>query len=163
MATFAGVRRRQELKGEAGGVAVIDDFAHHPTAIEETIEAVKRAYPGRRVWGIFEPRSNTSRRRFFAHEFPRALARADRVVVAGVYLPDKIPVEDRLPAEEVVAEINRLSGGTKAALIEQPDAIAHHVADNAARGDVVLVMSNGGFGGVQEKILDSLRKKHPTS
>jgi UDP-N-acetylmuramate: L-alanyl-gamma-D-glutamyl-meso-diaminopimelate ligase len=163
MATFAGVRRRQEFKGEAGGVAVIDDFAHHPTAIEETIEAVKRAYPGRRVWGIFEPRSNTSRRRFFAHEFPRALARADRVVVAGVYLPDKIPIEDRLPAEEVVAEINRLSGGTKAALIEQPDAIARHVADNAARGDVVLVMSNGGFGGVQEKILDSLRKKHPAS
>jgi UDP-N-acetylmuramate: L-alanyl-gamma-D-glutamyl-meso-diaminopimelate ligase len=159
MATFAGVCRRQELKGEAGGVAVIDDFAHHPTAIEETIEAVKRAYPGRRVWGIFEPRSNTSRRRFFAHEFPRALARADRVVVAGVYLPDKIPIEDRLPAEEVVAEINRLSGGTKAALIEQPDAIAHHVADNAARGDVVLVMSNGGFGGVQEKILQLLKAK----
>jgi UDP-N-acetylmuramate: L-alanyl-gamma-D-glutamyl-meso-diaminopimelate ligase len=159
MATFAGVRRRQELKGEAAGVAVIDDFAHHPTAIQETIEAVKRAYPGRRVWGVFEPRSNTSRRRFFAHEFPRALALADKVVVAGVYLPDKIPVEDRLPAEEVVAEINRLSGDHKAVLIEEPDSIARHVADNSARGDVVLVMSNGGFGGVQEKILDLLRQR----
>jgi UDP-N-acetylmuramate: L-alanyl-gamma-D-glutamyl-meso-diaminopimelate ligase len=163
MATFAGVKRRQEFKGEIGGIAVIDDFAHHPTAIEETIEAVKRAYPGRRVWGIFEPRSNTSRRRFFAREFPRALALADRVVVAGVYLPEKIPLEDRLPAEEVVGEINRLSGPHKAALIEQPDAIARYVADNAARGDVVLVMSNGGFGGVQEKILQSLREKHPAA
>ena len=159
MATFAGVKRRQELKGEVGGIAVIDDFAHHPTAIEETIEAVKRAYPGRRIWGIFEPRSNTSRRRFFAHEFPRALSLADRVVVAGVYLPEKIPLEDRLPAEEVVAEINRLSGHNKAALIEEPDAIARYVADNASRGDVVLVMSNGGFGGVQEKILKLLKEK----
>jgi len=160
MATFAGVRRRQELKGEAGGVSVIDDFAHHPTAIEETIEGVKKAYPGRRLWGIFEPRSNTSRRRIFAHEFPRALALADRVVVAGVYLPEKIPVEDRLPAEEVVAEINRLAGNSKAALIQEPDAIARYIADNASAGDVVLVMSNGGFGGVQEKILKLLQEKH---
>jgi UDP-N-acetylmuramate: L-alanyl-gamma-D-glutamyl-meso-diaminopimelate ligase len=159
MATFAGVKRRQEFKGEIGGITVIDDFAHHPTAIEETVEAVKRAYPGRRVWGIFEPRSNTSRRRFFAHEFPRALSLADRVVVAGVYLPEKIPLEDRLPAEEVVAEINRLSGHNKAALIEEPDAIARYVADNATRGDVVLVMSNGGFGGVQERILKLLKEK----
>jgi UDP-N-acetylmuramate: L-alanyl-gamma-D-glutamyl-meso-diaminopimelate ligase len=160
METFLGVKRRQELKGEAGGVAVIDDFAHHPTAIQETIEAVRKAYPGRRLWGVFEPRSNTSRRRFFAHDFPRALALADRVVVAGVYLPDKIPVEDRLPAEEVVAEINKLSGGGKAALVEESDAIARYVADNAARGDVVLVMSNGGFGGVQEKILKLLQQKN---
>jgi UDP-N-acetylmuramate: L-alanyl-gamma-D-glutamyl-meso-diaminopimelate ligase len=159
METFLGVKRRQELKGEAGGIAVIDDFAHHPTAIQETIEAVRKAYPGRRLWGVFEPRSNTSRRRFFAHEFPRALALADRVVVAGVYLPDKIPVEDRLPAEEVVAEINKLSGTSRAVLIEEPDAIARYVADNAARGDVVLVMSNGGFGGVQEKILKLVEAK----
>jgi UDP-N-acetylmuramate: L-alanyl-gamma-D-glutamyl-meso-diaminopimelate ligase len=159
MATFAGVSRRQELKGEVGGITVLDDFAHHPTAIEETIGAVRAAYSGRRIWAIFEPRSNTSRRRVFAREFPLALARADRVVVAGLYQPEKIPVEERLPAEEVVAEINRLSGNGKALLIEQPDDIARHVAREAARGDVILVMSNGGFGGVQEKILKLLGEK----
>ncbi len=160
MATFAGVRRRQELKGEVAGVTVLDDFAHHPTAIEETIAGVKAAYAGRRVWAVFEPRSNTSRRRIFAREFPRALARADRVVVAGLYLPEKIPLEERLPAEEVVAEINRISGAGKAALIERPDDIARYVADQAAAGDVILVMSNGGFGGVQEKIIKLLKEKN---
>ncbi len=159
MASFGGVKRRQELKGEAGGVAVLDDFAHHPTAIRETIEAVRAAYPGRRVWAIFEPRSNTSRRRIFAREFPAALGRADRVVVAGLYMPEKIPPEERLPPEEVVAAINRASGQTKAVTIERADEIARYVAREAARGDVVLVMSNGGFDGVQEKILKSLRER----
>jgi UDP-N-acetylmuramate: L-alanyl-gamma-D-glutamyl-meso-diaminopimelate ligase len=165
MATFAGVKRRQELKGEVGGITVLDDFAHHPTAIEETIAAVRSAYSGRRLWAVFEPRSNTSRRRIFAREFPAALALADRVVVAGLYQPEKIPVEERLPAEEVVAEINRisrLSGNGKALLIEEPDDIARHVAREAARGDVILVMSNGGFGGVQEKILKLLNEKEPS-
>jgi UDP-N-acetylmuramate: L-alanyl-gamma-D-glutamyl-meso-diaminopimelate ligase len=162
MATFAGVKRRQEVKGEAGGITVIDDFAHHPTAIEETIGAVKSAYSGRRVWAVFEPRSNTSRRRIFAREFPAALARADCVVVAGLFQPEKIPVEDRLPAEEVVAEINRLADNGKAVLIEQPDDIARYVAAEALRGDVILVMSNGGFGGVQEKILKLLGEKSPS-
>src|SRR3989304_517461 len=83
LAVFSGVKRRQEVKGEVGGVTVIDDFAHHPTAIKETIEAVRAAYPGRRLWAIFEPRSNTSRRRIFAREFPQALSSADRVGVAG--------------------------------------------------------------------------------
>jgi UDP-N-acetylmuramate: L-alanyl-gamma-D-glutamyl-meso-diaminopimelate ligase len=162
MATFAGVKRRQEVKGEVGGITVIDDFAHHPTAIEETIEAVRSAYSARRLWAVFEPRSHTSRRRVFAREFPAALARADRVVVAGLFQPEKIPAEERLPAEEVVAEIDRLAGNGKAVLIEQPDDIARHVAAEALRGDVILVMSNGGFGGVQEKILKLLTEKTPS-
>jgi UDP-N-acetylmuramate: L-alanyl-gamma-D-glutamyl-meso-diaminopimelate ligase len=159
MATFAGVKRRQELKGEVGGITVLDDFAHHPTAIRETIEAVRAAYHGRRIWAIFEPRSNTSRRRIFAREFPVALGLADRVVVAGLYQPEKIPLAERLPPEEVVAEINRASGNGKAVSIERADEIARYVAREAARGDVILVMSNGGFDGVQEKILKLLREK----
>jgi UDP-N-acetylmuramate: L-alanyl-gamma-D-glutamyl-meso-diaminopimelate ligase len=159
MTTFAGVKRRQELKGEVGGITVLDDFAHHPTAIRETIEAVRAAYHGRRIWAIFEPRSNTSRRRIFAREFPVALGLADRVVVAGLYQPEKIPLAERLPPEEVVAEINRASGNGKAVSIERADEIARYVAREAARGDVILVMSNGGFDGVQEKILKLLREK----
>ncbi|HEY2987056.1 MAG TPA: UDP-N-acetylmuramate:L-alanyl-gamma-D-glutamyl-meso-diaminopimelate ligase [Candidatus Binatia bacterium] len=158
MRTFAGVKRRQEFKGEAGGVTVLDDFAHHPTAIQETIEAVKRAYDGRRVWAIFEPRSNTSRRRIFAREFPAALALADRIVLAGLFQPEKIPPEDRLPPEEVVAEINRLANNGKAVYIQRADEIAQYVGREAARGDVILVMSNGGFDGVQDKILQALAK-----
>ena len=159
MATFQGVKRRQELKGEAGGVAVVDDFAHHPTAVRETIEAVKGAYPARRIWAVFEPRSNTSRRRIFAREFSQALACADRVVIAGLYQPEKIPLEERLPAEEVVEEINRLTGDGRAVFVERADEIARHVAASAQTGDVILVMSNGGFDGVQEKILKALSAK----
>jgi UDP-N-acetylmuramate: L-alanyl-gamma-D-glutamyl-meso-diaminopimelate ligase len=157
MATFGGVKRRQELKGEVGGITVLDDFAHHPTAIRETIEAVRTAYHGRRIWAVFEPRSNTSRRRIFAREFPEALGLADRIVVAGLYMPEKIPPQERLPPEEVVADINRASGNAKAVSIERADDIARYVAREAARGDVILVMSNGGFDGVQEKILVALK------
>lgn len=157
LAAFSGVKRRQEVKGEVGGVTVIDDFAHHPTAIKETIEAVRAAYPGRRLWAIFEPRSNTSRRRIFAREFPQALSSADRVVVAGLYQPEKIPEKDRLPAEEVVREINRISGDGRAALIEKTNEIPAYVTASAESGDVILVMSNGGFDGVQEKILSALK------
>ena len=159
MESFGGVKRRQELKGEVGGITLLDDFAHHPTAVQGTIEAVRSAYPGRRLWAIFEPRSNTSRRRVFAREFPRALGVADRIVVAGLYQPEKIPLEERLPAEEVVQEINRTSGEGRAVLIERADEIAQYVAGEALQGDVIVVMSNGGFDGVQEKILNLLNER----
>lgn len=159
LATFGGVKRRQEVKGEARGVTVIDDFAHHPTAIRETIEAVRFAYPGRRIWAVFEPRSNTSRRRIFQHEFPAALARADRVVVAGLYRPDKVPEEERLSPEEVVEEINRLSKDKRARWIGDNPDIPPYIAREAKPGDVVLVMSNGGFDAVQDKILEKLKVK----
>jgi UDP-N-acetylmuramate: L-alanyl-gamma-D-glutamyl-meso-diaminopimelate ligase len=158
-ATFRGVKRRQELKGEVGGITVIDDFAHHPTAVKETIEALRAAYPGRRLWAIFEPRSNTSRRRIFEREFARALGRADRTVLAGLYQPEKIPEENRLRPEEVVTEINRLNGDARAVLIERASDIPPCVVHEARSGDVVLVMSNGGFDGVQEKIIKALEQK----
>jgi UDP-N-acetylmuramate: L-alanyl-gamma-D-glutamyl-meso-diaminopimelate ligase len=155
-ATFSGVKRRQEVKGEKRGILVIDDFAHHPTAVRETVQAVKDAYSGRRLWAIFEPRSNTSRRNIFEHEFAQALALADRVVVAGLFQAEKIPEQDRLSVAKVVGEINRSTGEGRARVIEKAQDIANYVASNAAQGDVVLVMSNGGFDGVQERILQAL-------
>jgi UDP-N-acetylmuramate: L-alanyl-gamma-D-glutamyl-meso-diaminopimelate ligase len=155
LATFAGVKRRQEIKGNVRQVMVMDDFAHHPTAVKETLNAVRAAYPGRRLWAIFEPRSNTSRRNIFEREFSQTLALADRVVVAGLHQPEKVPAGERLSVEKVVDEINRC-GARRAVVIEKADHIASYVAENAAPNDIVIVMSNGGFDGVQEKILQAL-------
>ena len=155
-ATFAGVKRRQELKGEGRGVLVIDDFAHHPTAVGVTIDAVKEAYPGRRLWALFEPRSNTSRRRIFEREFAEALSRADRVVLTGLYQPDKIVEQERMSVAAVAQEVNRLNPDARAVVVEKSQDIAAFVAQKAAPGDIVLVMSNGAFDGVQEKILAAL-------
>lgn len=156
LATFSGVRRRQEFKGEIDGIKVIDDFAHHPTAVKETIEAIRAAYPKHTIWAVFEPRSNTSRRRIFQREFPQALSLADRIVLAGLYQPEKIPEEERLEPERVVQEINRLGGGHRAVFVERSEDIPVYIAEEAKEGDVLLIMSNGGFGGVPEKILKAL-------
>jgi UDP-N-acetylmuramate: L-alanyl-gamma-D-glutamyl-meso-diaminopimelate ligase len=152
-ATFAGVKRRQEVKGEQRGVLVIDDFAHHPTAVRATIDAVREAYPGRRLWALFEPRSHTSRRRIFEREFAEALAPADQVVLAGLYQPEKVPEQERMSVATVAHEINRLNKDARAVVVEKSQDIAALIAQNAAPGDIVLVMSNGAFDGVQEKIL----------
>ncbi|HWP24641.1 MAG TPA: UDP-N-acetylmuramate:L-alanyl-gamma-D-glutamyl-meso-diaminopimelate ligase [Candidatus Binatia bacterium] len=153
---FKGVKRRQEILGEKRGVLLIDDFAHHPTAVRETIEAVRAAYRGRRLWAIFEPRSNTSKRKVFEKEFAAALALADQIVVAPVYQPEKVPPGERLSVADVVAEINRRKGGKGAWTIGGSAEIADFVARHARSGDIVLVMSNGGFDNVQEKILRAL-------
>jgi UDP-N-acetylmuramate: L-alanyl-gamma-D-glutamyl-meso-diaminopimelate ligase len=153
---FAGVKRRQEKRGEQRGVLVIDDFAHHPTAVRETIEAVKSAYRGHKVWAVFEPRSNTSKRSIFEHEFAEALAIADQVVLANVYQPEKVPESERLSVEKVARLINRRSTSPRAQVIGGAAAIASQLADAAEPGDVVLVMSNGGFDSVHEKILQAL-------
>jgi UDP-N-acetylmuramate: L-alanyl-gamma-D-glutamyl-meso-diaminopimelate ligase len=155
LATFAGIKRRQEIKGEVRGVLVIDDFAHHPTAVKETLSAFRDAYPGRRLWAIFEPRSNTSRRNIFEREFAHTLALADRIVVAGLHQPEKVPEPERLSAQKVVDTVNG-AGPQRAVVIEKADAIASYVDDNAVPGDIVIVMSNGGFDGVQDKILQAL-------
>jgi UDP-N-acetylmuramate: L-alanyl-gamma-D-glutamyl-meso-diaminopimelate ligase len=155
-ASFSGVKRRQEFKGEKRGVLVIDDFAHHPTAVAETIKAVKDAFSGRRVWAIFEPRSNTSRRNVFEREFSLALSLADRVVVSNLHQPDKIPEAERLSVERVVDAINQSAGREQAVAINGADKIAAHVSTRATVGDIVLVMSNGAFDGVQDKILSGL-------
>ena len=154
--TFTGVKRRQEIRGEQRGILVIDDFAHHPTAVRETIEAVKAAYHGRRLWAVFEPRSNTSKRNIFQKEFADALSLADRIILAGVYQPEKVPEGERLSVENLAREINDLTVDDRARTIEKAQDIASCLAKDARSGDVVLVMSNGGFDAVQEKILQAL-------
>jgi UDP-N-acetylmuramate: L-alanyl-gamma-D-glutamyl-meso-diaminopimelate ligase len=155
-ATFRGVKRRQEVKGERRGVIVIDDFAHHPTAVMETIDAVRMAYPKRRLWALFEPRSNTSRRNIFEAEFARALARADRVIVSELYQPEKVPLAERLSVARVIAAINGVAGEGRAISCADSQEIASYLSAHAAAGDVVLIMSNGAFDGVHEKILRAL-------
>ncbi|HZD40850.1 MAG TPA: UDP-N-acetylmuramate:L-alanyl-gamma-D-glutamyl-meso-diaminopimelate ligase [Terriglobales bacterium] len=155
-ASFSGVKRRQEIKGEWRGILVIDDFAHHPTAVQSTLDAVREAYPGRKVWALFEPRSNTSRRNVFEREFARALAVADEIIVAGIHQAEKIPQGERLSVERVVDAINQGRGSEHARVIDGTDDIVAYVVRHAAPGDIILVMSNGGFGNIQDKLSRAL-------
>ena len=152
--TFKGIKRRQEIVGEKSGVTVIDDFAHHPTAIDLTVDAVKEAYPGQRVWAIFEPRSATSRRKVFEDSFPKSFLKADRVIFAGLFAPEKIKDEERLDVQAVIASINNMGG--VAEYIPQVDDIVEFITKNAKSEDVILVMSSGGFDGIHRKILERL-------
>jgi UDP-N-acetylmuramate: L-alanyl-gamma-D-glutamyl-meso-diaminopimelate ligase len=140
--------------GEFRGVLVIDDFAHHPTAVRETIRAVRARYPDRRMVAVFEPRSNTSRRKVFQREFTSALSEADEVILAGVFGSEKIPPGERLSPEEVAAELR--ASGRPAHVIPEVDGIVSRLSETCRAGDLVLVMSNGGFGGIQEKLAASL-------
>jgi UDP-N-acetylmuramate: L-alanyl-gamma-D-glutamyl-meso-diaminopimelate ligase len=151
---FTGVRRRQETVGEFGGVLVVDDFAHHPTAVRETIRAIRARHPGRPVTAVFEPRSNTSRRKVFQKEFAEALSGADAVILAGVFGAEKFPPDERLDPEEVVAILCR--SGRKALYIEEVDRIVEHLSAGARSGELILIMSNGGFGGIQGKLAGAL-------
>jgi UDP-N-acetylmuramate: L-alanyl-gamma-D-glutamyl-meso-diaminopimelate ligase len=150
---FRGVRRRLQHRGTAAGVMVYDDFAHHPTAIEETLAGVRSAYPSRRIWAIFEPRSATSCRRIFQADFARALGGADRVILPAVFR-STLPEEQRLSAESVVADLKKT--GVEADYIPQTDDIVRTVARHARSGDLVIVMSNGGFDNIHQKLLDAL-------
>ena len=152
--TFKGIKRRQEIVGEKGGVTVIDDFAHHPTAIDLTVNAVKEAYPGQRVWAVFEPRSATSRRKVFEDSFPKSFLKADRIIFAGLFAPEKIKAEERLDVQAVIASINNMGG--VAEYIPQVDDIVEFITKNAKSEDVILVMSSGGFDGIHRKILERL-------
>jgi len=153
--TFRSVRRRMEVRGEARGVTVIDDFAHHPTAVRETIAAVRQLYPGRRLVAVFEPRSYTAQRRDFQPAYQAAFANADEVVIAGLFHPERYTKQTALDPHELVAAWQ--AEGKRAAYIPAADAIVADLAPRLAPGDVVLVMSNGGFGGIHEKLLARLR------
>lgn len=151
--SFKGVRRRMQLRGTAAGVAVYDDFAHHPTAIAETLAGVRSAYPNRRIWAIFEPRSATSCRKVFESDFTRALSVADRVVLPAVFR-STLPEEQRLSAERIVSDLQTL--GVHAQHIPQVDDIVKTVARDSRDGDLIVVMSNGGFENIHQKLLDAL-------
>jgi len=155
LASFKGVKRRLELRGTVRGVSVIDDFAHHPTAILETIRAIKASYPDRRVWAVFEPRSATSCRRVFQQDFARAFADsgADEVVLASVFR-QSVPADERLSVDDLVRDL--VQTGRRARHLPSVDDIVRVVAREAGPGDVVVIMSNGGFGGIYGKLLAAL-------
>jgi UDP-N-acetylmuramate: L-alanyl-gamma-D-glutamyl-meso-diaminopimelate ligase len=159
--TFKSVKRRLEVRAEVGGVTVIEDFAHHPTAIRETLRALRAVYPGARLWAVLEPRSNTLRRKVLEADLVASLALADHVVLAGVYQQQRIPDADRLHPEEVVDALN--NAGTPAELLENADAIVEGIAPRLAAGDVVAILSNGGFDGIYEKLPTRLHQLFPAA
>jgi UDP-N-acetylmuramate: L-alanyl-gamma-D-glutamyl-meso-diaminopimelate ligase len=150
---FKGVKRRLEVLGEAAGVRVYDDFAHHPTAIAETLAGVRAANPGRRIWAVFEPRSASSSRRVFQQEFARAFGPADEVIIAPVFRTN-LPESERLSAEQLVDDLRR--GGQRARSAGSLDEIVAAIAREHTEGDLVIFMSNGGFGGIHQKMLQAL-------
>ena len=152
--TFEGIRRRMEIRGEVNGVTVIDDFAHHPTAIRETLKALSRRFPERRVWAIFEPRSNTTRRNHFQIELAEALRLAKRVVVAEVARLEQVPPEERLNPAQLMADIR--AAGVEADYLPTADEIVAHVVPQAQPGDILCVLSNGGFDNIHQKLIDAL-------
>ena len=154
LAAFRGVKRRLELRGVARGVSVYDDFAHHPTAVRVTLEAVRRAAPAGRVVAVFEPRSYTSRTKVFQDDFAQAFGAADLVVVAAAHLPEKVPPAQRLSEKELVEGI--AAHGRAAEFVATVPAIVERVASWVREGDRVVVLSNGGFGGIHEKLLAAL-------
>jgi UDP-N-acetylmuramate: L-alanyl-gamma-D-glutamyl-meso-diaminopimelate ligase len=151
---FLGVKRRQEVRGVAQGVTVIDDFAHHPTAIRETILALKGRHGPGKLIAAFEPRSASSRRNVFQADFADALSVADEVVLAPLYAPEKVPAAERLDVERLAADLRRED--VPARLVPTVDETVAHIAERASPGDTVLVMSSGDYGGLHDKLLARL-------
>jgi UDP-N-acetylmuramate: L-alanyl-gamma-D-glutamyl-meso-diaminopimelate ligase len=158
LATFRSVKRRLDVKDEIGGVLVVDDFAHHPTAVRATIEAARGRWPGRRLWAILEPRSNSMRRKVFQETLPQSLALADRVSLGGVFRSQQLADEDRMDPESVAASVCAL--GKDARVFNGSDALAAHLTAEARAGDLLLIMSNGSFDGLCEKLLRELKARH---
>jgi UDP-N-acetylmuramate: L-alanyl-gamma-D-glutamyl-meso-diaminopimelate ligase len=150
LANFKSVKRRLEVRAEISGITIIDDFAHHPTAIRETLRALRSVYPQSRLWAVLEPRSNTLRRKVLEKELVESLRLADRVVLAGVYQQQRIPDAERLHPEDVVRALN--VAGTPTELHPGVDAIIESLLPQLQSGDVVAILSNGGFDGIYEKL-----------
>ena len=157
MASFRGVLRRLEVKGESSGVLVVDDFAHHPTAIHATIDAARHRWPGRRVWAVFEPRSNTMRRRIFEDDLAASLATADAALIGAVNRANLLSDEERMSPARVLLAIR--SAGRKAEGFDSAEEIAEYLAGETRPGDLVLVMSNGSFDGLCGKLLGKLQER----
>ncbi len=152
--TFKGIKRRLEVRGIAGGVTVVDDFGHHPTAIRETLRALRIKYPRQKVWAIFEPRTNTTRRNVFQSELAQSFADADAVVIAQIARLELLDPAERLSPEVLMQDLKQ--AGKTAAYLPDVPAIVEHVAKNAEGGEIIVVFSNGGFGGIHQKLLDRL-------
>ena len=154
---FSGIARRQELRGEEKNIKVIDDFGHHPTAIAATIGALKQRYPDSKIWAIFEPRSNTSRRNLLQSELEDSLSQADGVIISEVPNPEKVPDGELLDVESVIENLS--SRGKEAFIGLSSDDIVNKLIPLTSSGDTIVVLSNGGFGGIHEKLLEALKVK----
>lgn len=154
--TFRSVKRRLEVKAQVSGITIIDDFAHHPTAIEQTLRALRARYTGSRLWAVLEPRSNTMRRNVLQEALAASLATADEVVVANVFKSEAIPEAERLDLNRVTEEVGRR--GRRARILAGADEIVNTIAPELRPGDVVAILSNGGFGGIYEKLPARLRE-----
>jgi UDP-N-acetylmuramate: L-alanyl-gamma-D-glutamyl-meso-diaminopimelate ligase len=161
LASFHSVKRRLEVRAVIDGVTIIDDFAHHPTAIRETLRALRQAYPQSKLWAILEPRSNTLRRNVFQQELVESLRLADAVVMDAVYQQQRIPEDERLHPEQVIAALN--ATGTPAELCANVPAIVDTLDRQLEPGDVVAILSNGGFDGIYEKLPARLRQNARTA
>ena len=159
LGSFLGVKRRQEPRGYVGGVLVIDDFAHHPTAVRETISAIRQRYRDRRLWAVFEPRSNTSRRNIHQQEYAEAFDEADVVTIRLPEPHDKVPADQQLDVGAVVSAIS--ARGIVATGLESVADIVDLIARQAQANDVILVMSNGAFGNLIPDVLAALEKRTP--
>ena len=155
--TFKGIKRRMEVRGIAGGVTVLDDFGHHPTAIRETLRALRIKYPHQKLWAIFEPRSNTTRRKVFQTELASSFDDADAVVVSQVARLEQLSPEERLDPEKLMQDLK--SAGKTAAYLPDVETIISHVVKTAQGGEVICVFSNGGFGGIHSKLLERLGRR----
>ncbi len=153
---FKGIKRRQEIIGTVNDILVMDDFAHHPTAIRETLAGLKLRYPSRRLWAIFEPRSATSRRNIFQKEFTSAFQQADQIVLTDIFSSEKIPAESRLDPEKIVSELNALN--RQAYFLSTTEQILDVLENQLSSGDLVCIMSSGGFDGLHQKLLTRLRQ-----
>jgi UDP-N-acetylmuramate: L-alanyl-gamma-D-glutamyl-meso-diaminopimelate ligase len=156
-ATFTGVKRRQEIRAEIGDVMVIDDFAHHPTAVRETIEGIRQRYPDRRLWAVFEPRSNTSRRNIHQADYVKALTHTDLVTIREPEAHDQVPANQRLNVSKIVADLKK--EGVTADASPDADELVRRVAKGAEPNDLVLVMSNGAFGGFIPSLIAALEQR----
>jgi UDP-N-acetylmuramate: L-alanyl-gamma-D-glutamyl-meso-diaminopimelate ligase len=155
--TFKGIKRRMEVRGIAGGITVVDDFGHHPTAIRETLRALRIKYPHQKIWAVFEPRTNTTRRNIFQTELADSFADADAVVVSQIARLELLAPEERLDPVKLLENLK--TAGKSAAYLPDVDSIVSHVAKNAEGGEVVVVFSNGGFGGIHGKLLERLGRR----
>lgn len=155
--TFSGVKRRQEILGDYDGVTLIEDFAHHPTAVKETIKAIQAKYEGRKVFSVFEPRSATSRRRVFQKDYVEAFSLAHEILLAQAFDQGKIGEDDRFSSDELVADLKQLKKSVK--LFQNADQIVEDLGIRTHKGDVILIMSNGGFDGIYTKLINELNSR----
>jgi len=156
LSLFGGVKRRQEILGEPGGVLVIEDFAHHPTAVRETVKGIRQRYKGRKIFSVFEPRSATSRRKVFQKDYVEAFLESDEILIAEAFDQTKIDAGERFSSAELVSDLK--AKAKSAQVFSSADRIVEYLQAQARAGDLVLIMSNGGFDGIYEKLMKALKK-----